>query len=198
MILYGWWWDRPNKPNINDETKRLGRWLGISHRVGSDLCYWIVTDSGQVVSKTSVEHVTCDDYLNEDTKAKVKEFEKKLGEHLDDSNFILQGEDNVDLKMLEDLDDEGIGAVMEDGITPTEEEYDGMIVEERPKADDEEALDKYLNMELRMGAGTDDERWGRVIKRAKGIGGEAVGHAHANPFFDTREYKVKFTDGTIE
>jgi hypothetical protein len=107
-----------------------------------------------------VEHVTCDDYLNEDKKAKVKEFEKKLGEHLDDSNFILQGEDNVDLKMLEDFDDEGIGAVMEDGITPTEEEYDCMIVEECPKAIDEEALDKYLNMELRMGAGTDDERWG--------------------------------------
>jgi hypothetical protein len=55
--------------------------------------------------------------LNEDTKAKVKEFEKKLGKRLDDSNFILQGEDNVNLKMLEDLDDEGIGTVVEDGIT---------------------------------------------------------------------------------
>jgi hypothetical protein len=131
-------------------------------------------------------------------KAKVKEFEKKLGKHLDDSNFILQGEDNVDLKMLEDLDDEGIGAVMEDGITLTEEAYDGMIVEECPEANDEESLNKYLNMELRMGAGTDDERWGQVIKHAKGIGGEAVGCAHANPFFDTREFEVKFTDGTIE
>jgi hypothetical protein len=95
--------------------------------------------------------------------------------------------------MLEDLDDEGIGTVMEDGITPTEEEYDGMIVEERPKADDEVALDKYLNMELMLGARMDDERWGRVIKRAKGIGGEAVGRAHANPFFDMREYEVEFT-----
>jgi hypothetical protein len=72
--------------------------------------------------------------LNEDTKAKVKEFEKKLRERLDDSNFILHGEENVDLKMLEDLDDKGIGTMMEDGITPTEEEYDGMIVEEHPKA----------------------------------------------------------------
>jgi hypothetical protein len=107
-----------------------------------------------------VEQVTHDDYLNEDMKAKVQEFEKKPGECLDDSNFILQGEDNVDLKMLEDLDDRGIGAVMEDGITPTEEEYDGMIVEEHPEANDGEALDKYLNMELRMGAGMDDERWG--------------------------------------
>jgi hypothetical protein len=145
---------------MNDEMKRLGRWLGVSHHVGSDLCYWIVTDSGQVVSKTSVEHVTHDDYLNKDTKAKVKEFKRKLGEHLDDSNFILQGEDGIDLKMLEDLDYEGIGAMMEDGITQLEEEYDDMIVEEHPKADDEEEVDKYLNMELRMGTGMDDERWG--------------------------------------
>jgi hypothetical protein len=96
-------------------------------------------------------------------------------------------EDGIDLKMLEDLDDDSTGAIVEDGITPMEEEYDGMIVEEHPEADDEEAVERYLNMELRMGAGTDDERWGQVIKRAKGIGGEPVGHAHANPFFDTRE-----------
>jgi hypothetical protein len=132
-------------------------------------------------------------------KANIKEFENKLGECLDKSNFILQGEDNVDLKMLEDLDDEGIGTMMVDGITPTEEEYDDMtVLEEHPKANDEEALDKYLNMELKMGMGMDDERWGWVIKHAKGIGGETVGHVHANPFFDTREYKVEFTDGTIE
>jgi hypothetical protein len=58
--------------------------------------------------------------------------------------------------MFEDLDDDGIGAMVEDGITPTEEEYDGMIVEEHCEANDEEAVDRYLNMELRMGAGRDD------------------------------------------
>jgi hypothetical protein len=104
----------------------------MSHSVGSDLCYWIVNDSGQVTSKTSVEHVTWEDYLSKDTKTRVKEFEKKLREHLDDSNFILQGENGVDLKMLEDLDDDGVGAMAEDGITPTEEEYGDMIVEKCP------------------------------------------------------------------
>jgi hypothetical protein len=29
-----------------------------------------------------------------------------------------------------------------------------------------------------------------VINHAKGIGGEPVGCAHANPFFDMREYEV--------
>jgi hypothetical protein len=37
-----------------------------------------------------------------------------------------------------------------------------------------------------------------VIKCAKGIGGEPVGHAHTNPFLHTQEYEVEFTDGTIE
>ena len=194
-----WWWDRPNKPSINDTSKRLARWLGVSHRVGSDLCYWLVTESGQLISKTSVEHVTRDDYLQEDTKVMIERFDEKLEERLDDTNFTLEGEGGVDLKMLEDIvDNDGIGAMAEEGITPTEEEYDDMLVEERPDIEDDEVIDKYLNMELTMGVGTDDERRGRVVKRSKGIGGEPIGRAHANPYFDTREYDIEFTDGTTE
>ena len=30
----------------------------------------------------------------------------------------------------------------------------------------------------------------------RGLDGKAIGRAHANPLFDTREYEVEFTDGT--
>ena len=73
-----WWWDRPKKPGMTDRTRQLGRWLGVSHRVGSDLCYWVVTESGHVVLKTSVEHVTREDYLNPDTKTKIELSNKEL------------------------------------------------------------------------------------------------------------------------
>jgi hypothetical protein len=43
--------------------------------------------------------------------------------------------------MLEDLDNERIVAMVEDRITLTEEEYDDMIIEEHPEANDEEAVD---------------------------------------------------------
>jgi hypothetical protein len=86
--------------------------------------------------------VTREDYLSEDMKTRVKDFEKKLGACLDDSNFILQGEDGVDLKMLRNIDNDGIGAIAEDGITLTEEEYNDMIVGECPEVDDEEAVDR--------------------------------------------------------
>jgi hypothetical protein len=37
-----------------------------------------------------------------------------------------------------------------------------------------------------------------VVKRARNLEGEPVGRAHNNPLFDTREYDVKFTDGSQE
>ena len=37
-----------------------------------------------------------------------------------------------------------------------------------------------------------------MIKRTRGLDSEPIGRAHANPLFDTREYKIEFTDGTRE
>jgi hypothetical protein len=98
--------------------------------------------------------------LHEDIKKRIEDFDKKMKGRLNDSNFILQGEDNVDLRFLEDIvDDNGIGAIGEKGITPMGEEYGDMLVEEHPEEDDK-AIDKYLNMELTLGVGTDDKRRG--------------------------------------
>ena len=73
-----------------------------------------------------------------------------------------------------------------------------MHTDERPDDDDEEAVDKYLNVELIMDVGTNDERRGRVVKRSRGLDGEPIGRSHNNPLFDTREYEVEFTDGSRE
>ena len=40
---------------------------------------------------------------------------------------------------------------------PTATEYDDMHTDDRPDDDDEEAVDKYLNVELIMDVGTNDE-----------------------------------------
>ena len=49
-----------------------------------------------------------------------------------------------------------------------------------------------------MNIGTNDERHGRVVKHSRGLDGEPIGRAHANPLFDTREYEIEFIDGTHE
>jgi hypothetical protein len=98
--------------------------------------------------------------LHEGTRKKIEKFNEKLEECLDNTNVILQGENGVDLKFLEDLvDDNGINAMTEGDIMPMDEEYGDMLVDECPD-EDEEAMDKNLNMELTMDIGMDDERWG--------------------------------------
>ena len=36
------WYHTGLHPNFNDENRTLSRWLGISKRIGSDMCYWIL------------------------------------------------------------------------------------------------------------------------------------------------------------
>ena len=194
-----WWIDQPNKPDITDTVRRLGRWLGVSHRVGSDLCYWVATDSRQLVSKTSVEHVTQEDYLQADIRKQIDEFNQKLEDQLDDANFRLNIDEEADLSFLEDIEiDDSGGVTTEHGVAPDDEEYGDMLRGEQPEDDDEEAIDCYLNMELIMDVGTSGKRRGRVIKQSRGPDGEPIGRAHTNPLFDTREYDIEFTDGAIE
>ena len=160
-----WWWDRHQKPDITDESRRLARWLGISHRVGSDMCYWLLTESGKVISKTSVEHVTREDTATEDGARKVKDFNSKLEERLDDTNFQTQPTAEYGALYLEDTDDGGGNS----GVTANSDLSDG-DGDERPDDDDKEAVDKYINMELIMDLGTSDERRGRVTQKVKGTG----------------------------
>ena len=49
-----WFWN-----NQSDDTKPIFvRWLGVSHRVGSDLFYWVLSEKGKVLSQTTVQHLT--------------------------------------------------------------------------------------------------------------------------------------------
>ena len=59
-------------------------------------------------------------------------------------------------------------------------------------------MDKYLNVELILDVGSANERQGRVTKRSRGLDGEALGRAYVNLFFDTREYNIGFTDGSVD
>ena len=124
------------------------------------MCYWLIKDSGKVISKISVEHVTHDDsYLQDDTKTQIDQFNQRLEESLDDANFAIDGKGEFKSMYLEDVDDDDNPDIhcRDDLNTPTNNEYDDMILEARPEDDNEEAVDKYLNVELIMDVGMNDE-----------------------------------------
>jgi hypothetical protein len=41
----------------------LGHWLGVAHRVGQALCYYILLENGQVIARTTVQQIPHDDAL---------------------------------------------------------------------------------------------------------------------------------------
>ena len=110
-----------------------------------------------------MEHVTCDNYLNEDKKKQIDNFNKKLEDLLSDDNFQLDGDSEFDSMYLEDIDNDPVlnPSVMYAGIKLTAEDYRDMIVEEQPDEDnlDDDAINKYLNAELILSVGTNNKRW---------------------------------------
>ena len=72
-----------------------------------------------------------------------------------------------------------------------------MIVEGQTNNEDE-LIDKYLNMNLIFDVGTNGKRCGTVVKCSQGLDGRAIGCSHTIPFFDTRECHIEFIDGTLD
>jgi hypothetical protein len=56
----------------------IGRWLGVSHRVGGLMSYWIPTIKRTVISRTTVERVTALEKETNEVKAAVVEFNSEI------------------------------------------------------------------------------------------------------------------------
>ena len=173
-----WYWDNPDNP----ENPLIGRWLGVAHRVGSDMCYWILKPNGHVLARTTVQHVPDLDLKKDEVKEKLQDFDNAVAVRLNDHSFLLP---NVGGMYLDDIDDD---------------EYEGerdKISYDAPEQDDytPEAYDQYLGAELLLPHG-DEMVTGRVVKRARGQDGNPIGIRNPNPLLDTREYVVEFLDGS--
>jgi hypothetical protein len=89
-----WYWDQ-KKMDMTEEQASLGRWLGIAHRIGSDMTYWILTESGKVIARLIVQHVTTTDMLADAMKTRMSTFDANLHTRLDDKNFHLDTPNHV-------------------------------------------------------------------------------------------------------
>ena len=70
--------------DIASPKKRLGRWLGVAHRVGSDLCYWVLNNNGKVLVHTTVQYVVQDDCDNPEINLKIDKFNIDVSPELGD------------------------------------------------------------------------------------------------------------------
>ena len=183
-----WYWYTPSD---SASAVKIGRWLGVSHRISSGLCYWILRENGHVLSCTTVQHMTRLDMSVADIQAKVILYDINLSELLNDDNFQLKP-NNDNAFFLLNLDDLG-----DDPVIPINGDENAIDVDDVIPQDDptEEAFDNLLNVEVSINVG-DKQILSTVTKRARGDNGIPIGQWYDNPFLYTRMYEVQMPDGS--
>ena len=66
------------KDNSGLGMTAIGRWLGVSHRFGGLMSYWILTQKGTVISRTTVQILTSIEKETDEVKSIVSEFDTDI------------------------------------------------------------------------------------------------------------------------
>jgi len=156
--------------NLSDfptERIRLGRWLGVAHRVGQPLCYWILTQKGKVVARSLVQTVPdldakTDKFLKSATTFDA-DIERRIGNNLTKADLTQQFLPN------ESAFDPDIGDIID--------EYDPYEPDSAQREADDytpEEMDKLIGVEVLLGKG-DSMTQAKVIGRKRDSDGNPIG-----------------------
>ena len=184
------YWDTRDK----DNKSSIGRWLGISHHIGSALCYWVLTNTGKVLSRTTVQHLTKDETANPEVQSEIREFHAELSQHIgtdqydyDDSisDFVHDDIEAIDGNNLES-DYMGLEPLLD-----TDDYVDNS--DERLATD---TYDQYVGAEISVPDRKGQSLMAKVTRKIKSADGNNTGNY--NPLKDNSVYEVQFSDGNVE
>eukprot|EP00978_Attheya_sp_CCMP212_P008877 scaffold20848_cov68-Attheya_sp.AAC.1 len=174
----------------------IGRWLGVSHKVGQMMSYWILPLSGIPVSVVTVQRLTNSEKQTDEWKKRMQVFDDNLEAKWNAfSADISNSLNSVHPSKVVEIEDEDKDFI---------EEYKRVINDTTlPEVDDIDKQlrqsDPYLMMELGIPRGNDDKlEFTKVTKRAKDDISNPMGKAHDNPLLDSRQYEVQFHNGDTE
>ena len=79
-----WYWDTPN----DWENSKLRRTIGVSHRISSLLCYWILNDIGTLLARKTVQHMIRDEIAKTKIMNQIQDYHKKLEKVIGDNQYV--------------------------------------------------------------------------------------------------------------
>jgi hypothetical protein len=187
--FYDWAW---YKENASLGETKLGRWLGVSHHIGTLMSFWVLTKNGRVLSRTTVQRVTNLELQTAENKTRTNEFDAAIRERLSAVDYFIEDGDGKvtpgdwgDSSVRDPEFQEEFNKVISDEVLPEAD------VEFTPDVYD----DTYSNMELALPRSGGEVEFGKVTKRLRDKNGLPIGTANDNPILDTKVYEVEFPDG---
>ena len=100
---YCWYWDTPPQ-SYSHEKKQLGRWLGVEHRVGQSMDFWIMSTNGKVIGRSTVSLLDPSDYDVNKCKQRMSELDTTINSSIGDYRNAV----NVKNTKVPDFDDKYI------------------------------------------------------------------------------------------
>jgi hypothetical protein len=179
------------KENAGLGETAIGRWLGVSHRVGGLMSYWVLTQRATVISRTTVQRVTNLEKETEEIKESIKEFDTEISRRFkEEEDLTYDGAKPNPADWSEYLEND----------PDFQEEFDNIVNDENVQEADDDFTpdvfdDTYVNMELAIPRDGDGPEFAKVTKRLRDKDGLPIGKAHDNPILDTRMYEVEYQDG---
>jgi hypothetical protein len=160
--FYDWVW---YKDNAGLGENCIGRWLGVAHRVGNLMSYWILTEKGRVIARTTVQRVTNLELSTTEVLQKCQCYDQRVAEILKDENHIVPHDSDI---LLQDWNQFPVEEDRE-----FVEEFQNVVSDQSvPEQDDiftpDTFDDTYMNMEIALPRGTgdhEDMQFARVVKR---------------------------------
>jgi hypothetical protein len=153
-----WYHDNSTFP---EPTRHIARWIGVAHKVGQAMCFWILPNSGVPIARTTLQAIDEAELpspvVQDLLKAYDREIEIKIGDQRISETLL-----PFDFGSTE-LDKTLPNSELPDTYKPIEPEYD------KPDIDDydEETYDRFMSAEVLLPKG-DYQYVARVLGR-KGI-----------------------------
>ena len=191
-----WYWD--NQQDTNEP--KIGRWLGVSHRVGSALCYWVLTDKGKILARTTVQHVTKEEVAKPDIQQNIRDYHTTLADTIGNEEFF------NDMDGMHSFINDDVDCETDQDILDWTEEYHGLP--QSPELDDiidntdvrkqADTYDQFIGAQVQLSDQTGRLAMGRVTKRVRDNEGNVMGTPSNNPLTNHSLYEVEFPDGHTE
>jgi hypothetical protein len=157
------------------QNKQLARWLGVAHRVGQAMCFWMLPVSGIPIARTTIQSLTPAVLQKENIKQLLLAYDSEINTKLN-----LQTDANI----------------------PTIEGF--KLYKEDKEADDDnndqellEPESAFPDMDEISSQDFDESIKAKIVGRKRNKNGELIGRFNPNPLLNSGIYLAEFPDGHI-
>lgn len=165
------------------------------------MAHWMLTAADKTIATATVQCVIQSELEDSKIEHLVEEFNKKLEDKLDDTNF--QNEELNDVTCSDDPLSKNMAHENNAprGVTLTDAQFGDLTGTPAMDADDmcatEEAVDKHIGAQWLLDVDGEPQR-GKIVKRDTDSSENKICDTHKNPLLDSREFMVAFPYQSME